>query len=194
MLFIAGWLVLEKSGRGVPGAACLGLALASSQFSFLILPFALFYYLRVGRWKEPLVAGLLAALVVAPFFAAGPAAFVSETITFQFERDTAALIAAGGPTGFVLNPSLNAMLISGFGVSAPVYLKVLIEAILALPLLRVRGLRSLVRNSFLFTLASVFILPNDFFWAYLELPFMLLLFWVSSPADGGPPRTTIPKI
>jgi hypothetical protein len=186
MVFIAAWLVLEARGRALEGAACLGLALASSQFSFFILPFSLVYYLRLGRWKEPLAAIGLAAAIAAPFVAAGPGAFLSETVTFELERGVAALYTTGAQTGFAFSPSMNAILLSAFGVSAPLYVKALIESILALALIRVRDLRSLVRSSFIFSLASVFILPNVLFWAYLELPFMLMLFWVGSP---GKPET-----
>jgi len=193
MVFLAGWLVLEARGRGVAGAASLGLALASSQFSYLVLPFSLAYCWRTRRWKEPLVALGVAALVMGPFFAAGPALFVSETLSFQFERGVTALYAVGGTTGFTFSPSLNSILMSAFGVAAPVYVKALIEAVLAIALIRVRDLASLIRNSFLFALASVFILPNAFFWAYLELPFMLLLFWLQTAAGRSRRTDRVPK-
>jgi hypothetical protein len=195
MVFVALWLVLESRGRTLEGAACLGLALASSQFSFLILPFALVYYLRATRWKEPLVALAVAAAVVAPFLVAGPGMFVSETLSFQFERGVTALYATGGPAGFTFSPSLSSLLMAAFGVTAPPAAKAIVEVALAALLIRVGDLRSMLRSSFLFALASVFVLPNSFFWAYLELPFMLLLFWLGTGAERGAAEgTTMPKI
>jgi len=83
--------------------------------------------------------------------------------------------------GFLFNPSLDAVITSLTGNGAPIYLKAAAEAILVAVLVRVTDLSNFARNSTLLVLGSVFVLPNDFFWSYLELPFVLALFWLSAP-------------
>ena len=180
MAFIALFLLLESRGLGLPASVSFGLALASSQFSFLLLPLVLVYYLKRGRWREPLLAVAVAAVVVAPFLAASPSLFLSETLSFEFARPLVPLLTVGGPVGVMVNPSISAIA-SLAGLAVPLYLKVFIELVLILVLIRADDLSSLVRNCALLVLVSVFVLPNDFFWAYLELPFMLVLFWLSAP-------------
>jgi len=181
MAFIALFLLFESRGRGGLGSVSFGLALASSQFSFLLLPLVLAYYLRRGRRKETVLAVTTALVVVVPFLAASPSLFLSETLSFEFARPLVPLLSAGGPVGEVVNPSMSAIA-SLAGVAVPLYVKVIIELLLVLILLRAGddNLPSLVRNCALLVLVSAFVLPNDFFWAYLELPFVLLLFWISA--------------
>lgn len=186
MVFIAWWLLLEKRGSRLGAAGSLGLALSASQFSLLLLPLSVAYYLRKRRWREPAIAVGVAALVMAPFLAAGPSLLISQTIQFQFERSAAALYTAGGPYGISLNLTMDALLHSAFGFTAPWYAKAIVELILLVVLVRVKDMVSLARNAFLFLTASAFVLPNDFYWAYLELPFMLLLFWLGSRPASGP--------
>jgi hypothetical protein len=76
---------------------------------------------------------------------------------------------------------MNAILDTLFGVVAPLYVKVLIELVAVAALIRVTDLRSVARNAFLLVAVSAFILPNDFFWSYLELPLVLFLFWEAMP-------------
>ncbi|MDA4113422.1 MAG: PIG-U family protein [Thaumarchaeota archaeon] len=187
MALIALFLLLESRGRGLLASISFGLALASSQFSFLLLPLVFAYYLRHGRWKEPVLALAAAAVVIAPFLAASPSLFLSETLSFEFARPLVPLFSGGGPVGLMVNPSMSAIA-SLAGLPVPLYLRALIELLLILALLRAGDLSSLARNCGLLVLASVFVLPDDFFWAYLELPFMLLLFWVSAQTNPGRPK------
>jgi hypothetical protein len=180
MVFIALFLLLESRGRGRLGALSFGLALASIQFAALMAPLAFVYYARKGRWVELALAAAAASAIIVPFLIITPS-FLNETVVFQLGRSAAPLMASGGPVGILLNPSLDAVAESLFGTGVPVYAKAAIELILLVVLIRAADLSSLARNSTLFVLVSTFVLPNDFFWSYLELPFMLALFWLSAP-------------
>jgi hypothetical protein len=182
MAFIALFLLLESRGRGRLAAVSLGVALASIQFSALVAPCALLYYVRRGRWVELALAGVTAAAIILPFLVESPS-FVSETLLFQFSRPVTPLVSPGGPVGTLVNPSLDAIALWAIGHSVPGWAKAVIELLAIALFMRVRDLSSLVRNSTLFVLLSVFVLPNDFFWAYLELPFMLAVFWMSAPKN-----------
>lgn len=186
MVFVAAALVLEERKKSTVGAIGLGIALASIQFALLVFPFFAVYYVRSGRAINAWVAAVVAVAIVAPFLVASPAAFLNEVISFQFGRHPAPLVASGGPVGIVMNPSLSAITLAAFGLTLPIYVKLIIEGLLLLPLMNVRDLRSVTRNAFLFVLVSVFILPSDFFWAYLEFPFMLMLFWLGAPSENAP--------
>jgi len=180
MAGIALFLLLESRGRGRLGAAAFGLALATVQFTLLLVPLFLVYYARRGRWEEMVIAAAVSAALIVPFLLISPS-FVNETLLFQFQRPAAPLLASGGPVGFLFNPSLDAVITSLTGNGAPIYLKAAAEAILVAVLVRVTDLSNFARNSTLLVLGSVFVLPNDFFWSYLELPFVLALFWLSAP-------------
>ena len=91
------------------------------------------------------------------------------------------LVDFASVAGININPSMNTILDTLFGVVAPLYVKVLIELVAVAALIRVTDLRSVARNAFLLVAVSVFILPNDFFWSYLELPLVLFLFWEAMP-------------
>ena len=185
MAFTAAFILLESRGRGVEGAVCLGVAFATVEFSLLLLPCALFYYARTRRWVEPAVALAVAGLIALPFVIASPSAFLNETVSFQFTRAVAPLFGGGPPVGLTVNPSLDAVAIAVSGAAVPAYLRAAIELVMIGVSLRVVTLRSLARNTAILVAASSFVLPSDFFWSYLELPFMLFLFWLSSAAKTG---------
>jgi hypothetical protein len=180
MAFVALFLLLESRGQGRLGALSFGLALAAIQFAAIMAPLAFVYYARKGRWVEVALAAVAASAVIVPSLIITPS-FLNETVLFQLGRSAAPLVASGGPVGIVLNPSLDAAAEWLFGTGVPVYAKIALELILLAALVRSTDLSGLARNSTLFVLASTFVLPNDFFWSYLELPFMLALFWLSAP-------------
>jgi len=181
MLFIALFFAFERKGKGLLGASCFGVALASIQFSWFIFPFVAYYYLRDRRWKEPLAIVGVAAMIIAPYFAANPSAFVYDTIYFQFVRPTAAVVSYLGPFGYYVNLALNAFLLSSLHLSLPFYARALIVgALLPLFIYKVRGSRKLALYSGAFLLISIFVLSNDFFISYTELPLVLLLFYMTS--------------
>ena len=183
MPFVAFFFVFESRGRGLTGAVCYGLALAASQFAALMLPLVFLFYLRRGRWAEPLLSLAVGGAVIAPFLFSAPSAFLDGTAIFQFQRAVSPLFSTGGPFGFSLNPSVSAIVAWSLGLGLPFYAKAAADAAVLALLVRVRDVSSLARSTAVFLAASAFILPDDFFWAYLELPFMLGLFWLSAPAD-----------
>jgi hypothetical protein len=180
MLFLALFLLLESRGQSRLGALSLGLSFASIQFALLMAPVAMAYYARKGKWVEVAVAIVAGAAVVVPFLLLTPS-FLDQTLFFQFSRSAAPLVSSGGPLGTLVNPSLDAASVSLFGVGFPTYAKAVVELLVLAALIRVKDISGVARNSTLFALVSVFVLPNEFFWAYLELPFMLALFWLSAP-------------
>ncbi|MBI3841528.1 MAG: hypothetical protein HY297_06240 [Thaumarchaeota archaeon] len=182
MLFIALFFALERRGRGLLGATCFGIALATVQFSWFVFPFVAYYYLRGRRWKEPLLIVGVAALIIAPYFVANPSAFVFDTLMFQFVRPTVAVVSYFGPLGYYVNLALNAILLSVVHASLPLYARVgLVGAILPVFLYKMKGSQRLALYSGLYLLLSVFVLSNDFFISYTELPFLLLLFYATTP-------------
>ena len=54
MVFVSLFLLLESRGKSLLASLCLGLALATVQFIWLVLPLVAVYYLRQRRWREPL--------------------------------------------------------------------------------------------------------------------------------------------
>jgi hypothetical protein len=180
MALLGVFLLFESRGLHLPAALSLGLSIATVQFAILLLPIAVFYFFTRRRYLEIVVLVATASAVVLPFLAFSPS-FVSETLLFQFDRTVSPLVSTGGPVGFQLNLSLDAVSMAAFGVGVPLFVKAALELVLLLLLLRARDLAGLTRNSFILVLFSVFILPNDFFWSYLEMPFVLLLFWLSAP-------------
>jgi hypothetical protein len=180
MAFLGVFLLFESRGLHSPAALFLGLSIATVQFAILLLPITVFYFFKRRRYLEVVVLVATASVVILPFLVFSRS-FVSETLLFQFDRTVSPIVSTGGPVGFQLNLSLDAVSIATFGVGVPLFVKAVLELSLLLLLLRARDLSALARNSFFLVLCSAFILPNDFFWSYLELPFMLLLFWLSAP-------------
>ncbi len=180
LLFISLFVIFEHSERRFLGALSFGIALSAVQFAWLLLPFVLYYYLRAWRWKESAIAVLVALALILPFFVAGPAEFYSDVINFQFTRLTIDLITRTGPLGYNINPSLNGFLITFSRVTLPQTVRLLISAaLLPVFLFRVQNLEGLLIRTTGYTLLVLFILPNDFFWAYTELPSLLFLGYAS---------------
>jgi hypothetical protein len=186
MAFLALSLLLEARGRSRLGAVAFGAALASSQFVIPLLPLAVAYHLRRGRRAEPAIAITTAALVVLPFLVASPPLFLSDTLSFELTRPLAPLIAFGGAFGFTVNPSLAAVVAWLSGSATPLYLRAVPVVVAAALLLRASDVVTYARNSAAVVLVTIFAVPGDFYWAYAELPFMLLLFWLSSRTSAVP--------
>jgi hypothetical protein len=178
ILFISLFFALERRGKPLLAASCFGIALASIQFSWFIFPFVAYYYLRDRRWKEPLVIVAVAATIIAPYLLANPSAFIFDTISFQFVRPTVAVVSYLGPLGYYVNLALNAFLLSAFQFSLPLYARVgAVLTLLPVFLYKAKGSRRLAFYSAVYFLLSVFVLSNDFFISYTELPLVLLLFY-----------------
>lgn len=167
----------EKSGRGVLAAVLVGLAAASSQFVLLLLPLFFALYLREGRPRSVAASGAAAAIAVLPFYAWNPSSFVNDALLFEFSRTPTPLVSLGA-YGYNLNPTLSGAYASLTGAELPLELRLGVVLVLMVYFLaRSKDLPSLLLNSSLFMVATVLVLPQVFFWIYLELPFVTLLLW-----------------
>ncbi len=186
MAFLGLALLWETKGREVPAAAALGVSLASSQFVWLLYPFFLQRALKGRRFVVGAVSILVAACLLLPFLVWNPSAFIYDTVTFQFARPSQSIVT---PESFGLNfnPTLSGIAQTLFGGAVPVALRVVVLlAVLVYLLYRGGNLPRLVLNASVFLLVAIFILPSDFSWWYLELPFQTLLVWlVLSGGENG---------
>ncbi|MDE1858527.1 MAG: hypothetical protein KGI26_05640 [Thaumarchaeota archaeon] len=175
--FVSAAVLLEARGMRVPAAALFGLALASSQESWLIFPVYVAYSLRGRRPVGPLVSLGVGAAVVAPFALWNVQAFVSDTVFFQFQRAALPFVYSG-PFGASVNPSLQGLL-AYFGASAPLEARVAAAAaVIGVVAWRSKpNLGYLLWGSAAVVPLCLFVLAGNFFWSYLELPFVLALFW-----------------
>lgn len=180
LLFISLFVISEHSKRAFLGALSFGIALSAIQLAWLLLPFVLYYYLSAWRWKESTIAVLVALALILPFFVFGPADFYNNVINFQFTRPTMDLITKTGPLGININLTLNGFLTTFARLTLPQTVRLLISsALLPLFVFRTQNLERLLIRTAGYTLVVLFILPNDFFWAYTELPFLLFLGYLS---------------
>jgi hypothetical protein len=185
MCFIGPSFLAETKGRHRLSSVSYGLALASNQLAWLLLPFILLYHIRKRQVRYAFVSLAVAAAAIVPFFLASPTAFVQDILSFQFARSVLPLVGVNGPLGLNLNPSLAGTTFSLLGFVVPTYLRIALDGvILGALLLRQKRPETMLLPAAVFVLASVFLLPNDFFWAYAELPFMLFLLWLSRPVSS----------
>ncbi|MDG6985974.1 MAG: DUF2029 domain-containing protein [Nitrososphaerota archaeon] len=191
--FLSVAVALEAKGRHVPAGVLLGLALASSQEAWFVVPVYLAYSARRHSFRGAAAALVSAVAVVAPFAAWNFSAFVEDTLLFQFQRGAVPLLSAG-PFGLNVNPSLQGILLSA-GAGLPVLARGgVTAALLAFVVWRARPtLGYLLWGSSLAVAGSLFLLAGDFFWSYLELPFVLGLFWAGLSLGFGPERSTTLK-
>jgi len=179
MAFLGFAVVLESRGRRIPSAVLVGLAVASNQFMLLTFPFFVLLWFRRKEWKEIAVSLVAAGSVAAPFIAWNPGAFVQDTVYFEFSRSVFPLVS-NAPWGVNVNPSLSGIAVSIAGAPVPAILRGLfVLAFLAYFLSRAGSLRSTLLQLGAFLTIAMFILPGDFFWAYLEFPLQVFLMWVA---------------
>jgi hypothetical protein len=188
MAFLGLCLLWEAKGKGLLSSVSLGASLASSQLVWLVYPFFLLRYVGERRLRDILTSVLVATLLILPFLLWNPGSFLYDTVTFQFTRPADTLVKSEA-FGFNVNPTLSGIAQSAFGVPVPLFLKLgLALALLSLFLYRTRSWRSLPINASLFLLTAIFILPDDFSWWYLELPFQtLLVAYALGRRSGAPP-------
>jgi uncharacterized membrane protein len=186
MVFLGLYLLAETRNRGRPASVLLGVSVASSQFVWLVLPFFFVLRARGRRLAEAGLSVLTAALVIVPFAAWNYSAFVYDTLAFQFVRPVQSLVTQEA-FGLNFNPTLSGIVWTASGLAVPLLLKAAIAAAaLCYLLLKTRDTSGLLLNSSLFLLLSVFVLPDDFSWWYLELPFVTLLAWYATKGGMGP--------
>jgi hypothetical protein len=167
----------DAKGKTKLSAAAIGTSLASSQFAWLVYPFFLVRHLRARKFHEEGLALLIAALFVLPFLVWNPQSFLYDNITYQFSRPIQSVVTSEA-FGFNVNPTLSGIVHALFGASVPFALKAgIVVALLLLFLYRSKDLQSLTLNASFLILAAIFVLPDDFSWWYLDLPFQTLLIW-----------------
>jgi hypothetical protein len=170
-------IVFEERGGQIAAGVAWGLAFASSQEAWFILPlYAAFCFRRRG-FSGFIVSLLTASASMMPFLLWNPQAFLQDMLVFQFARPGVAFVSSG-PFGVNVNPSLQGILLS-FGASAPPVVRggLAILAV-ALALWRFDGnLRTLALWSGILTSICLFLMAGEIFWSYLELPLVLLLAW-----------------
>lgn len=177
MAFLGLFAALEARGKGAVGALLLGISLAASQFLWLLYPLFVAMYLRKGRMLEVAISLIAAAAVISPFLVWDYNSFLHDAILFQFARIPQSLLTPM-PFGFNVNPTLDGLSATITGTGLPILVR-LPSAIAALVFaaLRSRDIASTMSNSFWFILLAIWVLPSDFSWWYLELPFQILLMW-----------------
>jgi uncharacterized membrane protein len=167
----------DAKGKTTLSAVAIGVSLASSQFAWLLYPFFLLRHLRARRFREEGVVLLVAALLVLPFLLWNPQPFLYDTITYQFSRPIQSIVTSEA-FGFNVNPTLSGIAYTVFGVSVPFALKsMIVIALMLMFLYRSKDLQSLTLYASFLVLAAIFVLPDDFSWWYLDLPFQTLLTW-----------------
>jgi hypothetical protein len=193
--FVAIALALESRGRKLIASASLGIALATSLFVWLAVPFFAYRFAKQGDLRPLAFALSTFAAISLPFLAADSSSFLHDVLFFQFARTAPALVTAGGAFGFTLNPSLSGFMLTLVGQPAPLYLRGAVTLVIMALLLNggrprakiIAGqpseseLRSsMTLRSSLFVAVSVFVIPAVFFFAYLEFPVVLFLVWLAS--------------
>lgn len=179
--FLSIFLLLEMKGKRYLHSIFLGLALASIQFTWLIFPFLSYYLISRGKLKAVLLSLAVAASLILPFVIIGVNDFLYDTLFFQLSRKTLELVSKTGPLNYNLNPSINGVLITFAGFALPFPLRAVSVALLLIYfILRTNSYRALLFNSATFLIISLFILPNNFFWSYIELPITIYLMHISN--------------
>jgi hypothetical protein len=180
-LFLSVFAALEKRGRTTAGSVSLGVAMATNQLTWLVIPFAAYWYLKSGRRTSLVVMLLVAVVIIAPFLAWSPSGFLYSTLAFQFSRPALALVSKASPLGYNVNPSLDEVFLFFFHVGVPALLRIALTLVL-LPLFLagMKGFRNFALRSSLFATVAIFVLPNDFFWSYAELPLVTFLIFIAS--------------
>ena len=155
--------------------------MATSQLAWFVFPFVAYWYLRSGRRTSLLVTIVTAVALVSPFLIWSPGGFFYSTFAFQFSRPAVALVSKASPVGYNVNPSLDELFISFFNFPLPALPRMALTLIL-LPLFLAgaKGFRSSVLRSSLFAAVAIFILPNDLFWSYAELPLVAFMLFLAS--------------
>ncbi|MDA4124135.1 MAG: hypothetical protein OK438_01600 [Thaumarchaeota archaeon] len=192
MAFLGLALMLEVKGKPYASALFVGASLASSQFVWIFYPFFLLIYLKGRRLRQAALGLVTAAAMVAPFLVWSPAAFIHDTVFFEFGRPVQSLVTPE-PFGLNVNPTISGISMTFFGAQVGFAVKAaILLMVLALLLYRTKSFPSALLNGSIFLLAATFILPNDFSPWYLELPFQLLLARLALAPTEGDARAANP--
>jgi hypothetical protein len=178
-------LFLQK-GNETKAGVCYGLSLASLQFSFIFIPFFMFYSLKNHLKKFLLYSIIVCGLITFPFFYPDMYRAINDVLILQLARETGPVLTVTPyyltKTAFysfllpyIINISMNAFLYTFFGFTIPLFLKIMILLpIMGFLMINCRKLSETVFNALIFSTLFLFVLPNVFFLEYLVLPFSLL--------------------
>lgn len=179
MCFLAIALVFERVGREIMSAVFFGLSLASSQFLFLLYPFFLLNKAKRHKFKWIVVSAVSFLFVVLPFLIWDPNNFIFDVLIFQFSRSVRPIVVPAR-IGYNFNPSLSGFVYTFLGITVPSYVRIVIVVLLFFFFARrASDMKSTLLNCSYFLVVSMFILPNDFSWWFLELPFQTILTAIS---------------
>lgn len=179
MAFMSLALVFEKAGKDLLSATFMGLSLSSSQFSILVYPFFVLLKFRERKLNWIILSIVSSLPLILPFLIWNTQSFIHDVLFFQLTRPVRTLVVPSA-IGYTLNPSISGLVYTLFGVTvSPIYRIVATLILLLYFLFRTSDLRSLLINSSIFLTLTMFILPNDFSWQFLELPFQLVLVYFS---------------
>lgn len=177
MAFLGTSLALGQKRPATLSAVLFGFALASSQFVWIAYPFFLARDIALRRLREIAIGLAVAGAVVLPFFLWNPTAFVDNTLVFVTGRPVQGLVTPE-PFGFNVNPTLSGLALTSLGLAVPLWLKAgIVLPVLVYLLWSMRSQERYLLGVSFFLLACIFVLPDDFSWWYLELPFQTLLLW-----------------
>lgn len=187
MAFLGLGALSQSKGRHAPAAIFVGLSAACTQFAWLAFPFFAVNWIRERAWTLVAASAVAALAVVLPFLAWNPGAFLQNTLFFEFGRAPFPFVS-NQAWGINLNPSLSGISVTLLGAGVPSVVRVLIVlAVLAFVIRKAGGLKSTLLRLGLFLTVSVFVLPGDFFWVYLELPLQAILMSVALDPEKEEP-------
>ena len=181
----SGAVAMEVNGKKRASATLWGLSVATGQLIWLLYPLFIVRSVKLGRARDIIVSICVAAAVIVPFLLWSPSTFVYDTVLFQFQREAVKLVSQG-PFGVNINPSLEGIALS-LGLSVPVAVRAAATALALIGASRlVHGNQgSLLKASTAFSALALFLLPEELFVSYLEVPLVTFLLWVAVTYHGG---------
>lgn len=150
------------------GALMLGLALAATQFAYLVLPAVAYCFLTAKRGKFLGLSLIVAGAIATPFLLANPSAFYYDVVLYQFVRP---LQANGWMSLYSVVYTLTGMKLST-GIRIGLFLSS--SSFLAYFLLQNKDLRRVLVLSSAILILGFLVLPVNGFWNYLVVPGALL--------------------
>ncbi len=177
-LFLLLSFFLLKRGKEILFSFTYGMALASSQLTFISLPFIIALWIKRKLMKKFVLCFIPLFLTIIPFFIINYQEFLKDVMFFQFSRETYPLFERRGNV-LISNFGLNGIFYTLTGFDLPISLRL---ALSILPLLFFiinldftfeKILRTISISSFLI----IFILPKNLFLIYflVYLPLLLLI-------------------
>jgi hypothetical protein len=188
MAFLGLSIALWFRGRGGIPVLFLGVALASSQFLWLLYPLLLYWAHGTKRLLRTAASAIVGIAIALPFLIWDWSSFFYDTVVFEFTRVPRPILSPAA-LGVNVNPTLEGIAVTMFGVSVPLALRAgIVGLAMVLAVRRTRDLRSLLFNATWFMLLTILVLPNILSWWYLELPFQTFLLWLAAAEPDSSPE------